>query len=460
MKQEIKDALIEITGPENYTDKLIDLVSYSYDASDHSSRPDCAVWIASTDQVSRILALADRERIAVVPRGAGTGLAGLSVPLQGGIVLDMTRMNRIINICIPDRLAVVQPGVIYDQFQAALAPHGFSFPPDPASGRVCSLGGNVGTNAGGLHGAKYGTTRDYVLGLEIVLAGGEIMRTGARTMKSSSGYDLTKLFVGSEGTLGVTTEITLKICPKPTVTATATATFDCLEDAGDAVTLVMHSGITPSVLELIDGNTITMFRKHTDLDLPPGDVMILAETDGLTQEDVQYQMDRLVDLFRECKAREIQRAKSTKEAERLWSVRRALGAMTGRVMPNQAPEDVTVPMSRISDFLRKTEEISKKHGLLILNYGHAGDGNLHPNILYDASDPKQAAALKPTLLDLHKLASDLGGTLTGEHGIGITKAPYMSLEHDPVALKVMRAVKRALDPNNILNPGKMALDDE
>jgi len=204
---------------------------------------------------------------------------------------------------------------------------------------------------------------------------------------------------------------------------------------------------------------MSMLRKYTDLELPLGEAMILAETDGHTREDVRYQMDRLLDLFRKCKAREVHTAKSEEEAERLWLVRKSLGAVTGHVMPNQAPEDVTVPMSRISEFLRKTEDISKKHGLLILNYGHAGDGNLHPNVLYDASDPKQYAALKPTLLDLHKLACDLGGTLTGEHGIGITKARYMTLEHNPAALKAMRSVKRALDPNNILNPGKMALDD-
>ena len=219
----IKNALIDIAGAENYTEQLIDLVSYSYDASDYGNRPGCAIWVTSTDQVSRILSLASHEKISVVPRGAGTGLAGLSVPARGGIVLDLTRMNKILSISIPDRMVVVQPGLIYDDLQAELEHYGFFFPPDPASGRVCTLGGNVATNAGGLKGAKYGTTRDYVLGLEVVLANGEVMRIGARTMKSSSGYDLTKLFVGSEGTLGVTTEITLKISPKPTAVATAKA---------------------------------------------------------------------------------------------------------------------------------------------------------------------------------------------------------------------------------------------
>ena len=458
MDDKIKEALIEILGPENYSDHVIDLVSYSYDASDYSSRPDCALWATSTGQVSRILVLANKEGIPVVPRGAGTGLSGLSVPAKGGIVLDLSRMNKILSISIPDRLVVVQPGVVYDDLQAALAPHDFFYPPDPASGRMCTLGGNVGTNAGGLRGAKYGTTRDYVLGLEVVLADGDVMRIGARTMKCSSGYDLTKLFVGSEGTLGVVTEITLKISPKPAEMATATATFDRLEDAGEAVTLIMHSGVTPSVLELMDADTIDMFRKYSDIDLPPAEAMILVETDGHTPEDVTYQLERLVELFKKCNAKEIETATSAADAERLWRVRKSLGSMASRGAPNQAPEDLTVPMSRIAEFLRGAQEISREHDLTILNFGHAGDGNLHPIVLYDRSDPGQVPRLEQVLFELHKLACDLGGTLTGEHGIGYTKAQFMSLEHDPVSLKVMRALKKTLDPNNILNPGKMALD--
>ena len=215
MNKDIKEALIEIVGLQNFTDLLIDLVSYSYDASDHDHRPDGAVWPADAEQVSQILNMAEKHRIPVIPRGAGTGLAGAAVPVQGGLVMDMCRMNRIIDIRISDRLIVVQPGVVYDDLQKALAPYGFFFPPDPASGKVCTVGGNVATNAGGIRGAKYGVTRDYVLGLEVVLPGGRIMRTGSSCMKSVSGYDLTRLFVGSEGTLGVVTEIIFKINPKP-----------------------------------------------------------------------------------------------------------------------------------------------------------------------------------------------------------------------------------------------------
>ncbi|MBW1929922.1 MAG: FAD-binding protein [Deltaproteobacteria bacterium] len=451
-------ALIDIVGAENFTQKLIDLVSYSYDASGYQHRPDCAVWATSTEQVSKILTLANSKGIPVTVRGAGTGLGGLAVPAKGGIVLDLTRMNRILEISVPDRLAVVQPGVVYADFQAALAPLGFFFPPDPASGSVCTLGGNVGTNAGGLRAVKYGTTRDYVLSLKAVLANGEVMHVGARTMKTSSGYDLCRLLVGSEGTLAVITEITLKICPKPSYTATALATFHRLEDAGEAVTLVMHSDVTPSVMELLDGAAIELLRKHARIELPEVEALLLVETDGLTEDYVRFELERVAQLFHKCNAIEVRVAKDQQDAEHLWEARKAIGGMMGTVHLDCVPEDIAVPMSRIAEFLRRSQDLSRQYNLFLFNFGHAGDGNLHTNIFYDSNDPDQTARLEQLLYDLHKLACDLGGTLSGEHGIGMTKAAYMPLEHDRVALKVMRTLKRALDPNNILNPGKMGLE--
>ena len=458
MDEKIKRALVEIAGEENYTDSLIDMVSFSYDASEHSHRPSCAVWAETADQVSEILKLSNREKIPVIPRGAGTGLSGMAVPIEGGIILDLSRMNSIVKISIEDRLAIVQPGVVYVDLEKALAPFGFFFPPDPASGKVSTLGGNVATNAGGLKGAKYGTTRDYVLGLQVVLPDGRIMRTGSKAMKSVSGYDLTRLFVGSEGTLGVVTEITLKINPKPTATSTALATFDSLEDAGRAINQIMHSGIVPSALEILGRETIAAINQNTDLNLPEVDAMLLAETDGYTQEETDYQIKKVIQVFEENNAKEVKRAKTDKEVEDLWAARKSAYAVLARIKTHFVLEDVTVPMTNIAKLLKGVEDISKRHDLQIATFGHAGDGNLHPQILYDGYDPEQTRRMEEASADLFKLAIDLDGTLTGEHGIGLAKAPYMTLEHDPVAMDVMRNIKKMFDPNNILNPGKMGLE--
>jgi glycolate oxidase len=459
MDEKIKKALRDIVGEENFTDSLIDLVSYSYDASEHSHRPSCGVWVETPEQVSEILKLADTERIPVIPRGAGTGLSGMSVPARGGIVLDLNHMNKIIKISIEDRLAVVQPGVVYNDLERALVPHGFFFPPDPASGKVCTLGGNAATNAGGLKGAKYGTTRDYVLGLQVVLTDGRIMRTGSQAMKSVSGYDMTRLFVGSEGTLGVITEITLKISPRPTATSTALATFDNLEDAGRALSETMHSGIIPSALEILGRETILAINQNTELNLPEVDAMILVETDGYTQEETEFQMNKVIEVFKKNNAEDIKQAKTKEEAEKLWTARKSAYAVLARIKTHFVLEDVTVPMSKIADMLKGVEAIAKRRNLQIATFGHAGDGNLHPQILYDGYDPDQVKRMEEASADLFRLAVDLDGTLTGEHGIGLSKAPYMRLEHDTVAMDMMRNIKKTFDPNNILNPGKMGLEE-
>lgn len=458
MDKKIKQSLIDIVGEENYTDSLIDMVSYSYDASEHRHRPSCGVWVKSAEQVSEILKLANREHIPVIPRGAGTGLCGMAVPVSGGIILDLSHMNKILKISIEDRLAIVQPGVIYAELDKALAPHGFFFPPDPASEKVCTLGGNVATNAGGIRGAKYGTTRDYVLALEVVLPDGRVMRTGSKTMKSVSGYDLTKLFVGSEGTLVVITEITFKINPKPTATTTALATFDKLEDAGRAVSQITYSGILPRALEILGRHTILAINQNTDLNLPEVDAMLLAETDGYTKEETDYQMKKIIEVFKKNNPKEIKEAKSEEEAAELWLARKSAYAVLARIKTHFVLEDVTIPMARIADMLKGIEAIMERHNIQIAAFGHAGDGNLHPQILYDGYDPEQVKRKEAASAELFQLAVELGGTLSGEHGIGLSKAPFMTLEHDPVAMDVMRAIKRLFDPNNILNPGKMALE--
>lgn len=459
MDENVKQDLIKIVGEEDYTERLIDMVSYSYDASEHSHRPSCGVWPGSAEEVSEILKLANRTKIPVIPRGAGTGLSGMAVPTKGGIVLDLNHMDKILKISIEDRLAIVQPGVVYASLENALAPYGFCFPPDPSSGKVSTLGGNVATNAGGIKGAKYGTTRDYVLGLQVVLPDGRIMRTGSKTMKSVSGYDLTRLFVGSEGTLGVVTEIILKINPKPRATSTALATFDNLEDAGHAVTEIMHSGILPSVLEILGRETLVAINQNTDLNLPEVDAMLLVETDGYTSEETEYQMKKILDIFRKNHAQEVKEAKSEADVTELWKARKSAYAVLARIKTHFVLEDVTVPIGKVAKMLRGVNEIAKKYNLQIATFGHAGDGNLHPQILYDGYDPDQVKRTEAASGELFNLAISLEGTLTGEHGIGLSKARYMTLEHDPAAMEVMRSLKKMFDPNNILNPGKMALDN-
>jgi glycolate oxidase len=458
MEQRVKEMIKGIVGAENFTDSLIDMISYATDASEHKHRPDAAVWPTSTAQVSEILKLANEALFPVVPRGAGTGLVGLAVPVKGGVVLDMGRMNKILEINIEDRLVVVQPGVVYAALEKALSPHGFFYPPDPASGRVCTLGGNVATNAGGIKGAKYGTTKDYVLALEVVLPDGKIMRTGSRCMKTSSGYDMTHLFVGSEGTLGVMTEITFKISPKPPLSSVAMATFEDVEDAGRAISEIMHSGILPSVLEIIDQYGIKTVNQFTTLNLPEVEAILLAETDGYTKEETEYQISKVIDVFKKNKATTVSRAKTQEEAQALWAARKAAGGAFTRISKNLFSEDLSVPMSKVPKLLRVVSDLAKKYDIKIPTLGHAGDGNLHPCIAIDASNPEEVRKLHAASAELFEKVIAFGGTVTGEHGIGLSKAPYMVMEHGEVSMGMMRAIKRLFDPNNILNPGKMALD--
>ena len=458
MDSKIKESLIQIVGPDNFTDTLIDRVSFSYDSSGLNRRPAAAVWIKNTHQVSEVLKLANRHKFPVTPRGAGTSLTGSAVPQEGGLVMDMSQMKEILKISIEDRLVVVQPGVVFDDLNKALAPLGFFFPPNPASGKVSTIGGNVATNAGGVKGAKYGTTRDYVLDLEVVLPNGSILHTGSNTMKCVSGYDLTRLFVGSEGTLGVVTEITLKINPKPRATRTCSATFNDLPQAGKAVSEIMRSGIIPSVLELMDSPSLRAVNQATDLNLPEVEAMLLAETDGYTQQEADRQMDRVIEALKNNNAGEIVQASTIEEADKLWAARMAIYGVLTRLNYNVLAEDLVVPISKVAEMLAGILDIAKRHNILIATVAHAGDGNIHPVIVYDGTNPAEAARVKQVEADLFKLAIDLGGTLTGEHGVGLSKAKYMRLEHDSVFMQVMNDLKKLFDPNAILNPGKLGLD--
>jgi len=448
---------IDIVGEDNFSDKIEDLIPYSYDASINVYRPDALIWPETAEQISQIVTIANQKGIPIIPRGAGTSLSGGVIAINGGIIIDVSKMDKIIEIKIEDRYATVQPGVICDDLNKELSKYKFIFPPDPASSSVSTIGGNVATNAGGIKGAKYGTTRDYVLGLEVVIPTGEIMHTGAHTMKCVSGYDLPKLFTGSEGTLGVITEVTLKINPVPLHAMTAMATFDRLEDAGHAISETMTgSNLIPSVMEILDKVTLKSIRENTSLELPECEAMLLTETDGYTWQEVEAQMMVILEIFKKNNPLTIKTAKEEKERMELWEARKGAYATLSRISTGVL-DDVTVPISKFTDLLVGVQEISKKRGLVIGTYGHAGDGNLHPQILYDTYDPEQVKKMEIVESDLFHLAISLNGTLTGEHGIGLSKADYMGLEHDRVEMEVMKKIKKALDPNDIMNPGKMAL---
>ncbi len=452
------ESLVAIVGEDNFTDTLIDLVSFSYDSSGLNHRPEAALWVQTTEQVVAILKLANTHKIPVTTRGAGTSLTGSAVPWQGGLVMDMSRMNKILAISIEDRQVKVQPGVVFDDLNHKLADTGFFFPPNPASGKVATIGGNVATNAGGVKGAKYGTTRDYVLDLEVVLADGSILHTGAKTMKCVSGYDLTRLFVGSEGTLGVVTEISLKIDPQPKASVTCTATFDSLPQAGTAVSAIMRSGIVPSVLELMDSSSLQAVNQATDLDLPEVAAMLLVETDGYTQQDVDWQMEIVIEALSNNGAIQIAKARTMEEAEKLWAARKAIYGVITRLNYNVLAEDIVVPISKVADMLAAITAMSKRSGILIATVAHAGDGNIHPQFVYDGTNPEEVKKVKQVEAELYELTIELGGTLTGEHGVGMSKASYMGLEHDAVFMKVMNGLKDLFDPNAILNPGKLGLN--
>jgi len=452
------ERLIEIVGVDNATDRLEELVPYSYDASMKVHRPSAAVWPGSAAEVAEIVKLANQYKIPVVPRGAGTSLSGGAIPIKGGIVIDLSKMNRILELSVENRYARVQPGVVCDDLNRELAKHGFAFPPDPASSSVATIGGNVATNAGGIKGAKYGTTRDYVLGLQVVLPTGEVMHTGSYTMKCVSGYDLAKLFIGAEGTLGVITEVTLKINPLPRHAMTTMATYARLEDAGKAIFQTMTSGVLPSVMEILDKVTLKAIRENTDIDLPEAEAMILTETDGFTWEEVEAQMDVVAHILYQNHPSLVKTAKDERERLGLWKARKSAYATLARTSTSFVLDDVTVPISRIPELLVGIQEIAQRFGLQVAAYGHAGDGNLHPQILYDEYNPATVEKMEKIEEAIFQLAISLKGTLSGEHGIGLSKAGYMTLEHDPVEMALMKQIKRTLDPNNIMNPGKRALD--
>jgi glycolate oxidase len=450
-----RERFSQLLGSDGMLTSAEDLQAYAYDGTFLEHRPAVVLLPRSTAEVQEILRLAASERVPVVPRGAGTGLAGGSVPAAGGIVLALTRMNQILELDSVNMLARVQPGVVTAELQAAALRHGLYYPPDPASQRQSTIGGNVAMCAGGPHGLKYGVTKDYVLGLEAVTAGGRVLRTGGKMIKNVTGYNLTQLLVGSEGTLAVITEILIRLIPKPRATRTALAVFPRIDDASRMITAILNAGVVPATIEIMDQDSIRCVEEWLHAGLPTGaEAILLIEVDG---EPAALAVE-LRDVDRLCRdggASEVRIAADQDESTKLWAARRAVSASMARIRPAKLGEDISVPRSAIPEALSAIREIARKYGLLIPVFGHISDGNLHPNILFDRHDEEEVQRVNKAAAEIFGVAVRLGGTLTGEHGIGSLKKEFLALALDPVELEMMRSIKQVFDPLGILNPGKV-----
>jgi glycolate oxidase len=454
MEKMIVSEIEGIVGPENVKMSLEDRRCYSYDARTDGAVPDLVVFPASAEQVSRILVLANTHRFPVIPRGSGTGLTGGAVPVSGGVVLSFTRMNRILEIDPRNLIAVVEPGVVTFILQEEAAKYGLFYPPDPASYKYSSIGGNIAECAGGPNSLKYGVTRDYVLGLEVVLPTGEIINPGVRTMKGVVGYDLARLFVGSEGTLGVVTKITLKLIPLPAARATILALFGEVDDAAEAVSATVAARIVPSTIEFMDRASIRCSEQANPMGLPP-DIggLLLIEVEG-DEESIVSQADKVKKIMLEYKSVDCRVTRDPKEADKLWSARRTLSQALFNINPVKIAEDVVVPRSNIPALIHALEEMGRRFGIPILSFGHAGDGNFHVNIMIKDTVEDRAKA-EEAVKEIFSEALRLGGTLSGEHGIGLSKAAYLGMELSDNLIVTLKKIKQLFDPNNILNPGKI-----
>jgi glycolate oxidase subunit GlcD len=448
-----------IVGEDRVTDDPAELYCYSYDSSYVRGSADYVVRPKSADEVAEIVRVASKHNVPIVPRGSASGLTGGSVPVRGGIVLDMTGMNRILELEVENLQVVIEPGIVHKDLNDELMKHGFFFPPDPGSSDMCTVGGLIANGGSGMHSVKYGTVKDYVLGLEAVLPSGDIINTGCKAPKTSSGYDLTRLFIGSEGTLGVVTRARLKIHPLPETRSILMATFNQIEDAGKAAVAVLSSGVIPAAMEIMDRSAIKAVKEiDPSLGVPDVEALLLFEADGY-RESVSREVGLICEACERCGGH-TQVAKNEKEEARLWSARRLVGVAITRLNPGKVrvyeAEDVGVPIKDVPFMLKKIQEIGRKHGLSLVTYGHIGDGNLHTGIAINPRDEEEWKRVHAVKDDIYDVVLSLGGTLPAEHGVGIIRADYMARAHGK-GYDVMKAIKKAVDPQNIMNPGKMGM---
>ncbi len=445
----------KIVGKKHVLTSPEDLMCYAYDSTFAEHRPDVVVLPATTKEVSAIVQIANCEAIPIVPRGMASGLAAGSIPFSGGVALSLTLMNRLLEIDHENMMATAQAGVITATLAEEVAKYGYLYPPDPSSVRHSTIGGNVACNAGGPRCLKYGITGDYVMALEVVLADGRVMRVGGKAIKNVTGYDLVSLFVGSEGTLGIITEVTVKLIAMPEATRTAQVIFAKLEDASKAVNAVLLGGIVPATLELMDETAINCVEDYMHLGLPrDAEAILVIETDG-DEADATRDMGVVARICREGGASEVRVAKTAAESAELWRARRSISGSLGRKRPNKLGEDISVPRSAIPEMIARIKEISARRNLPIVIFGHAGDGNLHPNILFDKRDEEEWQRVEAAVGDLFCAAVEVGGTLSGEHGVGLLKRPYLEMALGATSVEMQKRIKQAWDPNNILNPGKI-----
>ena len=456
MQPDFTKQLTNIVGAEFVRADDASRNAYGVDALGKAHSPDVVVIPANTNEIAAIARLCNSTRVPLVVRGAGTGFTGGAVPTRGGVVLSMERLNRILEVDELNLLAVVEPNVINADLQRAVEKVGLMYPPDPASLNQSSIGGNVAECAGGPRAFKYGTTKRYILALEAVLPTGEIIETGSKAVKNVVGYDLTQLLVGSEGTLAIITKITVRLIPKPQANATMLATFDGIRTAVNAVSEVIRRRVVPAALELIDSDSLRAQHDYLGVDLvaPGTGAALIVEVDG-TESGAEEDLDRAIEACRAAGAREISRAKTAGERDRIWDVRRQTSnavKATGLVKINH---DVVVPRGRVPELFEVIDELKRTYGLRVASFGHAGDGNIHVNILLKPGDAGEAAKSKEAERFLFTRVVALEGSISGEHGIGFAKAPYLPIELSADEIALMKRLKAAFDPNNILNPGKI-----
>ncbi len=458
MEGQALSALREVFG-ERLVTSLEQRICYSYDTTGRMFLPEAVAFPSCAEEVRRTVLLANEYRFPVVPRGAGSGFSGGSVPVRGGLVLSTERMDRILSIDTENLVAVVEPGVVTETLKDEVKKRGLFYPPDPASLKFCTIGGNIAECAGGMCAVKYGVTRDYVLGLEAVLGTGELVRTGVITVKGVVGYDLTRMLVGSEGTLGIVTKASLKLIPLPEAVATILAFFQSNHDGASAVAGIIAERITPCALELMDRTAIDCVRENAGLPVPEGSgCALLIEVDG-PRESVAAEADRVERVCRRYGTIEVGRAADAEGRERLWTLRRSISPALLQVNPVKINEDIVVPRSRLPEMMTFLADLAFRRNLKIVNFGHAGDGNVHVNLMISGTDEEERRRADEAVAEVFQKTIELGGTISGEHGIGIAKAPFLEMEVGPLGISVMKRLKNCFDPNGILNPGKIFVDE-